>query len=565
MFSVPLELPNEPVALGSPFYIERPPIEQLIYQEITNPGCLIRIKAPSKMGKTSLLLRVINYAQHQNYRTIYLDFQQADEETFTCLDKFLRWFCANVTRQLKLTSMLEEYWDKDIGYKVSCTIYFEDYILPNIDNPIVLTINEVNRLFEHPEIARDFLSLLRSWHEEAKHNDIFQKLRLVISHSTEIYITLNINQSPFNVGIAIQLPEFTTEQIQHLAQLHGLDWTVETAKVQSLQKMLGGHPYLVRLAIYNLVKYPQLNLEQLLHEAPTLTGIFSDYLRNLLANVQNNQSLRTALKKVIARGDDVELEHIIAYKLESMGMVKLNGNKCRISCDLYRQYFASQNWDDLSLQDKLVQLQQENLKLRQLSITDDLTKLVNRSYFDTYLEENWQALAEEAVPVSLILCEIDYFRIYSESQGKEAANYCLQQVSRVIENWVKRPSLIYSRLGIVARYDYQQFAIILPRRNAFIAFKLAERIRKEVKKLGILHNSNYDGFNSRVITISLGVACTIPQPQDSPNILVNAANQALNQSKRIESDRTYVSSDLNYGLGNRGTEGGTDTRRMTNE
>jgi len=550
MFPVPLELPNEPVALGSPFYIERPPIEQLIYQEISNPGCMIRIKAPRKMGKTSLLLRVVDYAKRQKYNTIYLDLQQAEEETFAGLDKFLRWFCANVTRQLKLTSMLEEYWDEDIGSKVSCTIYFEDYILPNIDNPIVLVLNEVNRLFEHPEIAKDFLSLLRSWHEEAKHNDIFQKLRLVISHSTEIYITLNINQSPFNVGIAIQLPEFTTEQIQHLAQLHGLDWTVETTKVQSLQKMLGGHPYLVRLALYNLVKYPQLNLDQLLQEAPTITGVFSDYLRNLLANIQNNQALITALKKVIAHGDDVELEHIIAYKLESMGLVKLKGNKCRISCDLYDQYFASQNWDDFYLQDKLVQLQQENLKLQQLAITDDLTKLVNRRYFDKYLEENWQALADETVPLSLILCEIDYFRTYNESQGKEAGNYCLQQVSRVIENWVKRPSFIYSRLGIVARYDYQQFAIVLPRRNAFIAFKLAERIRKEVKKIGILHSSTYGGFPAKVITISLGVACTIPQQQDSPNILVNAANQALNQSKRNESDRTYVSSNLNYGLGN---------------
>jgi diguanylate cyclase (GGDEF)-like protein len=547
MTSITLESPYEPVALGSPFYVERLPAEQLVYQGISKPGCIIRIKAPSKMGKSSLLLRVMDYAKSQNYCTAYLDFQQADEANFACLDKFLRWFCVNIAYQLKLTPNLDEYWDEELGSKMSCSIYFQDYLLSKIDSPLVLTLNEVNRLFEYPAIAREFLPMLRAWYEKAKQNDTLQKLRLLIFQSTEVYITLNVNQSPFNVGISIQLPEFTTEQIQHLATSHGLYWTVERSKALSLQKMLGGHPYLVRLILYELAKYSKNNLEQLLQEAPTITGIFSNHLRTLLGILQNNPALIIALKKVIANLDGVELDHIIAYKLESIGLVKLNGDRCKIYCELYRQYFTSQNLDDLSVHDKLIQLHQENLELQKLASTDYMTNLVNRRYFDKYLGEYWLSLALEMAPISLILCEIDCFKTYCDSSNKETVNSCLQKVASVIDNLVNSSSLDL-QLAVAARYDCQKFGIILPKMEALIAAKLAERIRQAVKKLAILHNSNYGGFPSDVVTITLGVACTIPNYQASADILVDATYELLLNSKRNGYDYTYVSSSLNYGL-----------------
>ena len=156
------------------------------------------------MGKSSLLTRIIAHAQNRGYKTVNLDFQQAEESVFANLDKFLRWFCANISRKLDLKPMLEDYWDQDMGSKVSCTIYFEGYLLEQINSPIVLTLNEVNRVFEHPKIAQEFLPLLRCWHEQAKQVEAFSKLRLVVVHSTEIYVSLNINQSPFKCRIADQ-------------------------------------------------------------------------------------------------------------------------------------------------------------------------------------------------------------------------------------------------------------------------------------------------------------------------------------------------------------------------
>ncbi|MCC5623230.1 AAA-like domain-containing protein [Nostoc sp. CHAB 5715] len=340
-----IEFPSGPVPLGSPLYINRPPLEELVYNEILHPGCLIRIKAPRKTGKSSLLNRMIAYAREQGYQIAYLDFQEADEDIFASLDKFLRWFCVNVSRQLNLLPSLDDFWDTEMGSKVSCKIYFEAYLLQYIDqSPVVLALNEVHRVFEHPNIARDFLPMLRFWHEQAKQDQIWQKLRMVVVHTTEIYIPLKLNQSPFNVGITITLPPFTLNQIQKLALAYGLHWAADsegTKRLVPLQAMVGGHPYLVSLALYHLC-HEEITLEVLLESASTQVGIYSQYLRELLSLLQKEPELMSAMEKVIATNEKVELDAIAAYKLESMGLVQLNGNQAHTMCELYRFYFSQQ-------------------------------------------------------------------------------------------------------------------------------------------------------------------------------------------------------------------------------
>ncbi|AFZ28177.1 hypothetical protein Cylst_6213 [Cylindrospermum stagnale PCC 7417] len=344
-----LDFPGGPVPLNSPFYIKRfskgdvarSPIEELAYKEISKPGSVIRIKAPSQMGKSSLLNRILVRAVGIGYQIVNLDFQAADEVVFTSIDKFLRWLCANVSQQLNLKLLLDDYWNQDIGSKVSCTLYFQDYVLVQIDSPLVLALNEVNRVFEYPHIARDFLPLLRFWSEQAKNVEIFQKLRLVVVHSTENYVPLNMHQSPFNVGLLIKLPEFNWEQIQNLARHHGLNWT-DGSQAKQLMGMVGGHPYLVRVALYHLCR-SGVTLEKLLQEAPTQTGIYSDHLRSHLTRLSDHPELLSTFKYVVTAKGSVSLEPLLAYKLESMGLVKLEGNECTILCELYRQYFTAYN------------------------------------------------------------------------------------------------------------------------------------------------------------------------------------------------------------------------------
>ena len=329
--------PSGSVPLNSPFYIEHFPVERQAYAEITKPGALVRIKAPKEMGKTSLLLRMLEHANQMGYRTVSLNLEQIDQDFLSDPNRFLRWLCANISLQLQLEPKLDDYWDEDIGSKVSCTLYFQSYLLKQIDTPVVLALDEVNQIFEHPQVAKEFLPLLRSWYEEAKRSSIWQKLRLIVVHSTDIYVPLQLHQSPFNVGLPVQLNSFSLEQVQKLAHCYGLDWT-DGQEAKQLMDMVEGHPALVNLALYHL-KHGELTLPQLLKAAPTSTGIYQHHLQRHWATLQEQPELAIALGTIMSATEPVPLEPILAYKLTSMGLIKLDNNKAMPSCQLYQQYF----------------------------------------------------------------------------------------------------------------------------------------------------------------------------------------------------------------------------------
>jgi hypothetical protein len=331
------ELPEGQVDLASVFYVERSPIEARCYEAIVKPGALIRIKAPRQMGKTSLMARILSHAGRQGGLTVPLSFQIADAAIFGDLDQFLRWFCASVGRRLKLPNKLNEMWDEIFGSKDNCTAYFEEYLLAEISQPLTLGLDEVDMVFNHPEIASDFFGLLRAWHEAAKSSELWKKLRLVVVHSTEVYIPMNINQSPFNVGLPIELPEFDAAQVQDLARRHGLDWGA--ADVAQLMAMVGGHPYLVRMALYEVAR-GDCTLPDLLQTAPTEAGLYCDHLRRHLWNLEQRPDMVTAVKRLVAATQPVRLESVQAFQLNSMGLVHLQGNDVAFRCDLYRQYFG---------------------------------------------------------------------------------------------------------------------------------------------------------------------------------------------------------------------------------
>ncbi|MDJ0589991.1 MAG: AAA-like domain-containing protein [Pleurocapsa sp. MO_226.B13] len=206
------------------FYIERPPIEQYCYQAIMEPGALLRIKAPTKMGKTLLLERILDYASQQSYKAVKLDFQLANGSVLTDLKTFLQWFCVSVADSLDLEDKLDEYWRDIYGLNKNCTRYFQKYLLSVTDSPLVLALDNFERLFAEKEIFGEFCFLLRGWYETAKQGErvgkLWKKMRLVVVYSTDDYPKLNFNHSPFNVGVLIELPEFTQQQVTELTQLY---------------------------------------------------------------------------------------------------------------------------------------------------------------------------------------------------------------------------------------------------------------------------------------------------------------------------------------------------------
>ncbi|KYC43549.1 diguanylate cyclase [Scytonema hofmannii PCC 7110] len=539
----PLEFPSGPVSLNSKFYVPRSSIEELAYAEIAEPGSVTCIKAPKKMGKSSLILRILAHAASLGYSTVHLDFQQADRAVFTNLDKFLRWFCANVSRELALEPRLNDYWDEDMGSKVCCSLYFQYYLLPSLNSPLVLVFNGVDWVFEYPEIAEDFLPLLRSWYEQAKLVEVWQKLRLVLAYSMEFLLPLNLTHSPFNIGLTIKLREFTKEQVQDLAHRHGLDWS-HGSDADKLMAMVGGHPYLVRLALYHLVSKggTERHLGQLLQQAPTEAGIYNDYLRQCLLVLREKPQLGDAFREVVFATSPLQLEPTVAYKLYAMGLVSIEGDRCTPLCELYRLYFREQLNTNSDRAPRLQELEKENQQLRVLSGLDELTQLVSRRSFNTYLQIEWQKAMSKRAPLSLILCDIDYFKFYNKTYGITAGDDCLRQISGVINKCVKLsfPSEDLNsdrNSALVARYGGEQFAILI-QTDAANALHVAEVIREEVKALGIpCDYPNIGGLPAEVLTVSLGVASLIPEAQTDPHTLLVTAERALIQAKRRGRDR----------------------------
>ncbi|MEG3440350.1 AAA-like domain-containing protein [Pannus brasiliensis CCIBt3594] len=331
------EFPEGQMPLDSPFYLERGTIERDCYREIERPGSLIRIKAPKRTGKTSLVTRILDRAGQLGYPAVYLSLQLADSGLFDDLDRFLRWFCANVTRSLGLKNEIEEYWDDLFGWKMSCKIYFEQYILPALDRPLVIALDDIDRLFQHPHLADDFFSLLRSWHEEGKNKAIWQKLRLIVSHShsTEVYTPLNINQSPFNVGFPVNLPPFTGDQVEALARRYGV--SVDAA---GLLEFVGGNPYLTGLALYHVARRDRTLAEILDTPVTDDRNIYHDHLQRQAWNLQNlSPGLRSTWERVVMAGGAIAIDSIDAFHLQSLGFIRFQGNLSQPSCQLYAGYF----------------------------------------------------------------------------------------------------------------------------------------------------------------------------------------------------------------------------------
>lgn len=168
------------------------------------------------------------------------------------------------------------------------------------------------------------------------------------------------------------------------------------------------------------------------------------------------------------------------------------------------------------------QLQQANQELQRLASLDGLTQITNRRCFDHRLTMEWQQLAQEQAPLSLILCDIDYFKLYNDTLGHLAGDDVIKDVAKAISQTLKSPS------HLVARYGGEEFAVILPNTDAEGALTLAKEIQTNVSALKLTHPLS---CISEFITLSFGVATITPNHQISPLSLIAAADQGLYQAK----------------------------------
>jgi len=173
------------------------------------------------------------------------------------------------------------------------------------------------------------------------------------------------------------------------------------------------------------------------------------------------------------------------------------------------------------LRESQQKLADANLELQKLAALDSLTGIGNRRAFDDTLQNEWQRGQRTKTPLSMLLCDVDHFKLYNDEYGHQAGDLCLKKVAAVLTEQLKRPA------DLVARYGGEEFAVVLPETDLSGALKLADACREKLAALAIEHS----GANIGVVTMSVGVASLVPAPEFSAEDLINRADKALYAAK----------------------------------
>ncbi len=176
-------------------------------------------------------------------------------------------------------------------------------------------------------------------------------------------------------------------------------------------------------------------------------------------------------------------------------------------------------------------LEQANAELQRLAVLDELTGIANRRFFNILLAQEWARAAREVQPLALALIDIDHFKDYNDHYGHQMGDECLRRVASALSAVARRPG------DHVARYGGEEFAVVMPHTGLVGAAAVAERIRARVEALGLEHPRACPG---RRVTVSLGVACAVPERCSSPDLLVTAADRAVYQAKHEGRNRVAV-------------------------
>lgn len=160
--------------------------------------------------------------------------------------------------------------------------------------------------------------------------------------------------------------------------------------------------------------------------------------------------------------------------------------------------------------------------LNRLVHLDSLTELANRRCFDQVLEQEWRRMERHQQPLALMMCDVDYFKRYNDAYGHQAGDDCLQKIAQAIDANVRRTG------DLATRYGGEEFAVIMPNTNHYQASQVAEKIQRAMLDLQIEHQCS---DVSAQVTLSIGIASTVPQPTYHPTHLVKVADMALYEAK----------------------------------
>jgi hypothetical protein len=300
------EPPRRPVppprsAYDPSWYARRPSEENLALEALSFPGAAVALLAPEAFGKTWLLQHIQTQVQRRG-QIVNLNLRAFG--TVNIMASYSR-FLRELARQILVEAtgalpehagpMIDAAWRYADNPIDNLNTLMEKQVLPRFAGGrwLLLALDGVDALSKHPYLE-DFFTLLRSWMEDAARPP-WSALRLMLTLAMAPRLLIaNIHQSPFNVAMNIDLCELNDAQVDNLAALHGLSWS--QADRTQVMDLIGGHPYLLRLAMYEARRSGKPVAELL---APH-SRVFADYLAHCLRWLNASPSLRDGFVRAIS-------------------------------------------------------------------------------------------------------------------------------------------------------------------------------------------------------------------------------------------------------------------------
>lgn len=325
------------VPLDSRFYVAREAdsiVEQCINRQSSG---VILIKGPRQIGKTSLLQRGIASARHLRHRTALCDFQTLSTSTIADTTLLYGTIVRGLAKHVGVEFDFNSIWCTSAGPNENLDECVERILLES-EGTVVWAFDEVDRLFGHQH-ASDFFGLLRSWFNRRTldPDGPWNRLLVVITYATEAYLFIsNLDQSPFNVGIQVELRDFSVEQLVQLSRQYGLSFDEED--LDDLYDLTGGHPYLARKALDWLIAtgYP---IDDLLVSAYSEEGPFADHLKRLLLVLTRDTEVLQAVRKILAGESEIDLQ--VRMRMQSAGILaRSQSGPVRFRTAAYRSFLS---------------------------------------------------------------------------------------------------------------------------------------------------------------------------------------------------------------------------------
>jgi hypothetical protein len=328
--------PGGAISHNDPYYITRAADTEVVAAAQRTTATLI-IKGPRQFGKSSVLKHYLAACQHAHKRTVLLDFAMYTADELATYPTFLTHLAEAMWRRLDQPPQARP---SSIPSQAAMIDFMEYTLLQAISGPVVLAFDEADKLLGRPYQA-DFFSMLRYWHERRTDTPptAWARVSLALVISTEPYLLItDALRSPFNVSPPLELLPFNEADCRKLN--HRYNGLLSDAEVTQLMDLLGGHPYLTRLAYYYLTREVPLDIPTLLCNAADRYGPFGLHLRALENKLRDEAGhLLLAAMQQVVRDGTVSTRDVLE-RLHGAGLVREERGRIMPFNVLYTRFFG---------------------------------------------------------------------------------------------------------------------------------------------------------------------------------------------------------------------------------